>query len=230
MSFSFFFFQYGFFHPAFKAQNVSFSLHFLSHLSCRYAWLQRPIHQVAHHPESLSSCLYFPENQPNSVPRRGVWLRARLSFLSTAQSSKLEASQISKRSRRRRPPGWFLLLCGAEVAMSGGPEHMGLAVRVTCSTNTKSLKASARNVAHKSGNKTELWGLCSRIEISSLFLRVCVWQALRKEIKEDMWNAGLVKQSEQRCLVKFNYSISFRPVFALSCSLDFWAGRFRQNP
>lgn len=44
----------------------------------------------------------------------------------------------------------------AEVAMSGGPEQMGLAVRVTWSTNTKLLKASAFNDAHNSGNNTEL--------------------------------------------------------------------------
>lgn len=98
--------------------------------------------QVTRHPEFLSGCLYFPENQPNSVQRCGVWPRARLSFLSAAQSSKLEPSQISKRSRRS--PGRILLFfvglkwqCQVDL-----PEQMGLAVRVTWSTNTKLLKAS----------------------------------------------------------------------------------------
>lgn len=36
-------------------------LFFFPCFSCRYAPLRRPIHQVTHHPESVSGCLYFPE-------------------------------------------------------------------------------------------------------------------------------------------------------------------------
>lgn len=71
--------------------------------------------------------------------------------------------------------------------MSGEPEQMGLAVRVTPST--KLLKVAPPEILktnvkekEKKKNNTELCGLCSRVEtrFSPFFVCVCVWQAVGK--------------------------------------------------
>lgn len=58
--------------------------------------------------------------------------------------------------------------------MSGEPEQMGLAVRVTWGTNTKLLKASTSNLEIALSSVA----YAAELRFLSLFLRVCVWQAL----------------------------------------------------
>lgn len=166
----------------FPQSSKSISLCFWLYFSCRYAWFQRPIHQVTHHPESLSGCLYFPENQPDSVRRFGVWPRARLSFLSVAQSSKLEPSQISKRSRSSlgRNLLFFVgLKWQCQVSLNRWVWQSGWPGAQTQSCSKRQPEMLHTNL------KMTLSSVDSAAELrfSSPSLSVCVWQALREKLK-----------------------------------------------
>lgn len=184
--------SYGFFffHPPLKAQIEAQSrfhliFFFLPCFSCRYARLRRPIHQVTHHPESVSACLYFPEKSAQfcTAPRCLASCPPHFA-LRGSQSSKLEASQISERSRRSARVAFSFSLWGWSgnvrwartdgFGSQGDPEHK----RKSCSKPPpEMLKTNAKKKKHWA-----LWIMRQNWDFLLFFPRLCLAGGGKKKI------------------------------------------------